>query len=238
MGIGAVAKGIAHLHPPNRRTADSSDTTRCTVIAWPTNDSPIGPSPHADVPCLSAGRARDPASEDDRQPFLGDRVKAGRAIGIMSVIVLLAAFSFAVAGCAGPQAEGPRATGGESAEAPTREAKAPRTDAAAIPPLAADGDYDCADFETQAQAKAVLERDPSDPHYLDGEGDGVPCEDLPAGGGSSADTGSPSDAAAVPVTAPSTAAGAPPSPSVEDAVSMLEGLTVAPSGSMAGYSRE
>jgi hypothetical protein len=165
------------------------------------------------------------------------RVKAGRAIEIMPVIVLMAAFSFAVTGCAGPQAEDVGATGRESAGAPAREAKASRTDAT-IPPLPADGDYDCADFETQAQATAILERDPSDPHYLDGEGDGVPCEDLPAGGGSSADTSSPSDAAAVPATAPSTAAGAPPPPSVEDAVSMLEGLTVAPVGSMAGYSRE
>jgi micrococcal nuclease len=33
--------------------------------------------------------------------------------------------------------------------------------------MPADGNYDCADFETRAQAKAVLERDPSDPHYLD-----------------------------------------------------------------------
>lgn len=47
-----------------------------------------------------------------------------------------------------------------------------------IPPLPSDGNYDCADFGTQAQAQAVYDRDPSDPHYLDGEGDGVPCEDL------------------------------------------------------------
>lgn len=48
-----------------------------------------------------------------------------------------------------------------------------------VPPLPSDGNYDCADFETREQAQAVLDRDPSDPHYLDGEGDGVPCEDLP-----------------------------------------------------------
>lgn len=48
-----------------------------------------------------------------------------------------------------------------------------------IPPLPSDGNYDCADFETREQAQAVLDQDPSDPHYLDGEGDGVPCEDLP-----------------------------------------------------------
>jgi hypothetical protein len=164
-------------------------------------------------------------------------MKAGRATGIMAVVVIVA-FSFAVVGCASPQEqESPGAAGGENVAEPAREARASRTDAA-IPPLPADGDYDCADFETRAQAQAVLEQDPSDPHYLDGEGDGIPCEDLPAGDGSFANAASPSDLAAVPATAPATAAGAPPPPSVEDTVSMLERLTVAPSGSMAGYSRE
>jgi hypothetical protein len=164
-------------------------------------------------------------------------MKAGRTIGNMVVVVVMA-FAFAVVGCASPQEQGsPRAAGAEDAAQPAREARASRTDAA-IPPLPADGNYDCADFETQAQAQAVLEQDPSDPHYLDGEGDGTPCEDLPSGVGSPADAGSPSGTAAVPATAPSTAAGAPPPPSVEAAVSMLEGLEVAPSGSMAGYSRE
>jgi hypothetical protein len=165
-------------------------------------------------------------------------MKAGRIIRVMAVIVLLA-FSFAVVGCAGPQEqEAPEAAGGEGAAQSTqRKAKTSKT-GAAIPPLPADGNYDCADFDTQTQAQAVLERDPSDPHYLDGEGDGIPCEDLPAGDGSSADTGSPSDPAPVPATAPSTATGAPRPPSVGDALSMLEALAVAPSGSMAGYSRE
>jgi hypothetical protein len=34
-----------------------------------------------------------------------------------------------------------------------------------IPSLPADGDYNCADFETRTQARIVLERDPSYPHY-------------------------------------------------------------------------
>lgn len=155
----------------------------------------------------------------------------------MATIVLLAV-AFAVVGCAGSREQAPpEAAGGGDAAEPARQAKASRT-GTTIPPLPADGNYDCANFETQAQAKAVLEQDPRDPHYLDGEGDGIPCEDLPSGDGSSAETGSPSNPAAVPATAPSTAAGAPPPPSAEDALSMLEGLTVAPAGSMAGYSRE
>ena len=40
-------------------------------------------------------------------------------------------------------------------------------------------EYNCSDFETQSEAQAVLERDPSDPNYLDGEGDGIACESLP-----------------------------------------------------------
>jgi len=84
-------------------------------------------------------------------------MKAGRFIRVMAVIVLLA-FSFAVVGCAGPQKkEAPGASGGKQAAQPTQEAKASRTDVA-IPPLPADGNYDCADFETQAQAQEVLEQ--------------------------------------------------------------------------------
>ena len=42
-----------------------------------------------------------------------------------------------------------------------------------------DTNLDCAGFETHEEAQRVLERDPSDPHYLDGDGDGEACEDLP-----------------------------------------------------------
>jgi len=42
-----------------------------------------------------------------------------------------------------------------------------------------DGDLDCASFATQVKAQRVLKQDRSDPNYLDGDGDGVACEDLP-----------------------------------------------------------
>lgn len=42
------------------------------------------------------------------------------------------------------------------------------------------GDLNCSDFDTREQAQAVLDEDPSDPNYLDGEGDGIPCESLPS----------------------------------------------------------
>lgn len=48
-----------------------------------------------------------------------------------------------------------------------------------IPPLPADGDYDCSHFDTQEQAQEVLDRTSGDPHGLDGDGDGEPCESLP-----------------------------------------------------------
>ena len=44
---------------------------------------------------------------------------------------------------------------------------------------AGDSNLDCASFATHEQAQQVLEQDPSDPNYLDGDGDGVACEDLP-----------------------------------------------------------
>jgi Excalibur calcium-binding domain len=49
-------------------------------------------------------------------------------------------------------------------------------------------DYDCADFATQEEAQEYLE--PGDPYNLDGDNDGVACEDLPSGGGGSGGGGS------------------------------------------------
>ncbi len=42
-----------------------------------------------------------------------------------------------------------------------------------------DSNLDCASFATQEEAQRVLREDPSDPNYLDGDGDGVACEDPP-----------------------------------------------------------
>ncbi len=46
-----------------------------------------------------------------------------------------------------------------------------------LPAPARAEDYDCADFANQAEAQAQLL--PGDPYHLDGDGDGVACEDLP-----------------------------------------------------------
>ena len=43
----------------------------------------------------------------------------------------------------------------------------------------ASADLDCADFAFQEDAQAVLDADPSDPNGLDGDNDGIACEDLP-----------------------------------------------------------
>lgn len=46
-------------------------------------------------------------------------------------------------------------------------------------PLAAQGDLDCStDFDSQREAQAVLTADPSDPSNLDGDADGIACEDF------------------------------------------------------------
>ena len=161
-----------------------------------------------------------------------------KAIKTFRIVAVLVVLAFAMVGCAGSQDQGRvGAEGGDDAARSPREAKASRTDVR-IPPIPADGNYDCADFQTRAQAVAVLERDPSDPHYLDGDGDGIPCEDLPPGEGYAADANSHSDSDNGPTTGPAIAVGAPPPPSAERAPSMLGELTVAPPGSMAGYSRD
>jgi Protein of unknown function (DUF1524)/Excalibur calcium-binding domain len=151
-------------------------------------------------------------------------VKAGIGTRIIAVL----AFALAIVGCASPQEQAGDA-GKEGAWRPAQEAKSPGK-GLEIPPLPSDGNYDCADFETRAQATAVLNRDAGDPHYLDGDSDGIPCEDLPPGVGSPANARSTSG--------PATAAGAPSPPSARKALSILLGLPVAPPGSMAGYYRE
>jgi hypothetical protein len=50
----------------------------------------------------------------------------------------------------------------------------------ALAPIApAQQDLDCADFQFQEDAQAVLDQDPSDPNNLDADHDGVACEELP-----------------------------------------------------------
>lgn len=44
--------------------------------------------------------------------------------------------------------------------------------------LAQTTDLDCADFDTSAEAQAVLKLDPSDPNLLDSDGDGQACEGI------------------------------------------------------------
>lgn len=39
--------------------------------------------------------------------------------------------------------------------------------------------YDCCDFDSQQEAQAELNRDPSDPNNLDADNDGVACETYP-----------------------------------------------------------
>jgi Excalibur calcium-binding domain len=43
-----------------------------------------------------------------------------------------------------------------------------------------DYDYDCDEFDNQAEAQAVLRADPTDPNRLDGDWDGIACERSPA----------------------------------------------------------
>ena len=66
--------------------------------------------------------------------------------------------------------------GGGCADSEPESSAASRS---ASPGSGADSNLDCASFATHEEAQRVFEQDPSDPHYLDGDGDGVACEDLP-----------------------------------------------------------
>lgn len=46
-------------------------------------------------------------------------------------------------------------------------------------PKCSETDCNCSDFQTQAEAQAVLDAFPGDSHGLDRNGDGVACESLP-----------------------------------------------------------
>jgi hypothetical protein len=60
---------------------------------------------------------------------------------------------------------------------------------ALLPASASAVDYDCEDFATQEEAQEYLL--PGDPYNLDGDNDGVACEDLPQGGGGGKATPTP-----------------------------------------------
>ena len=76
--------------------------------------------------------------------------------------------------------------------------------------------FDCADFATQEEAQAEYNLDPSDPSGLDGDSDGIACEELSAGTGTSSaspaptTTSSPAPSSASP--APTTTSSPPASP--------------------------
>ncbi|WP_225885210.1 thermonuclease family protein [Leptolyngbya sp. KIOST-1] len=55
---------------------------------------------------------------------------------------------------------------------------APTSPAAQTLPACVATDCNCSDFSSWAQAQAVLEAFPGDPHRLDGDGDGIACESL------------------------------------------------------------
>jgi micrococcal nuclease len=59
------------------------------------------------------------------------------------------------------------------------EPESPAASQSASPESGTDRNLDCASFETHEEVQRVYEQDLSDPHYLDGDGDGVACEDLP-----------------------------------------------------------
>ena len=84
---------------------------------------------------------------------------------------LVIACAAAIAACAAPPTAEPAAT---PQRAPARAA-APTTRLVLPRPT---GDLDCSSFADQAAAQAALDADPSDPHGLDADRDGIACEKL------------------------------------------------------------
>ena len=54
---------------------------------------------------------------------------------------------------------------------------APTTTQYDEPETPTQGDLDCADFASQAEAQTVLDADPTDPNGLDADNDGIACEE-------------------------------------------------------------
>jgi len=67
----------------------------------------------------------------------------------------------------------------ERARATHGATMATATARARVSPPPADNALDCPDFTSQRAAQDVLDADPSDPHWLDDDGDGIACERLP-----------------------------------------------------------
>jgi LPXTG-motif cell wall-anchored protein len=57
----------------------------------------------------------------------------------------------------------------------------------------AQDDLNCADFDSQQEAQAALDRDPSDPNNLDADNDGQACETYPYDQGTTGETTTPTD---------------------------------------------
>ena len=166
-----------------------------------------------------------------------------KGVGTATPFLLLLFLIVLAVGCGGTPTSGLEPTGSGGGEREAARATTTVPGAAETPPQQSrqygGGDLDCADFATQEEAQAVLDADPSDPNGLDGEGDGVPCEDLPSSGaadssGGPEDVGSGGEAG----DGPAAAEGAPAPPSAEETRALLSEIPVAPAGSMAGYSRE
>ena len=77
-----------------------------------------------------------------------------------------------------------RGDGNPPAQPPSPPEPTPTEPTPVDPP--AQGDLDCGDFGSQAEAQAELEADPSDPNNLDADNDAMACDTFDFGGGGGA----------------------------------------------------
>jgi len=105
------------------------------------------------------------------------------------------------------------------AEAPPAEEQPVAAQAAAQDVL------NCSDFDYQEDAQAELARDPDDPNGLDGDDDGIACEDLPSRG-TRAVAGATGSGIRVPSRVDAGAGGTAPAPVATDVATALAVLAV------------
>ena len=70
-------------------------------------------------------------------------------------------------------------TGTPAETATPAPAQTPEDTPTETPESTPDRDLDCEDFDTWEEANEVFQDEPGDPHGLDGDNDGIPCEGLP-----------------------------------------------------------
>ena len=122
---------------------------------------------------------RDPVAvaTPSQQPMT--RATAEAAVAATSQAISAASTATRTAGASVAGATSTAITSSVNATIQTVAAQPTRTPIPVATSRPSSGDKNCSDFKSQAAAQAELRRDPSDPHNLDTDKDGIACESRP-----------------------------------------------------------